>query len=351
MALDGPSLPTLDLFAHRCVWDTTRDTLLAQENKVGNGVVSKYECSVNALGQRLAVATSGSAFTGMPSWNWGDNGRGEVTKSDSNGNRFDRADEFDAMGNRKKSTDSLTLPASDNYTGNALNQYTVVGSLNLAFDDDGNMISGPLPVVPDVNSQLSWDAENRVSSTTVNGTGAQYLYDALSRRIAKISGTTIESTIYNGWNVIADYTNHNLSKIYMWGADLSGTAQGAGGVGGLLAVKSGTGSFYPTYDGNGNVSEYLGGTGSIAAHFEYDAFGRTVVNSDTSDSFAYWLSTKYQDKEIGLCYYGYRYYDLTTGRWLSRDPNEEKGGVNLYGFHKNDFVNRFDYLSLCRKAN
>jgi RHS repeat-associated protein len=32
------------------------------------------------------------------------------------------------------------------------------------------------------------------------------------------------------------------------------------------------------------------------------------------------FSTKYQDDETDLLYYGYRYYNAGTGRWLSRDP-------------------------------
>ena len=45
-----------------------------------------------------------------------------------------------------------------------------------------------------------------------------------------------------------------------------------------------------------------------------------------------------------VAYYGYRYYDPKNGRWPSRDPIEEEGGVNLYGFVGNDGVNRWDYL-------
>jgi RHS repeat-associated protein len=44
----------------------------------------------------------------------------------------------------------------------------------------------------------------------------------------------------------------------------------------------------------------------------------------------------------GLYFYGYRYYDPVTGRWPSRDPIAEEGGVNLYGFCKNDDINRLD---------
>ena len=45
-----------------------------------------------------------------------------------------------------------------------------------------------------------------------------------------------------------------------------------------------------------------------------------------------------------VAYYGYRYYDPQTGRWPSRDPIGEDGGVNLYGFVGNDGVNRWDIL-------
>jgi RHS repeat-associated protein len=47
-----------------------------------------------------------------------------------------------------------------------------------------------------------------------------------------------------------------------------------------------------------------------------------------------------------VAYYGYRYYDPTTGRWPSRDPIEEQGGLNLYGFIGNDGFNWVDFLGL-----
>ena len=49
-------------------------------------------------------------------------------------------------------------------------------------------------------------------------------------------------------------------------------------------------------------------------------------------------------KITDVTYYLYRYYDPMTGRWPSRDPIEERGGVNLYGFVENDGVNDIDYL-------
>ena len=54
------------------------------------------------------------------------------------------------------------------------------------------------------------------------------------------------------------------------------------------------------------------------------------------------FSTKYQDDETGLLYYGCRFYNPSTGRWLSRDPIEETGGLNVYGLVANTPVNDFD---------
>jgi RHS repeat-associated protein len=51
-------------------------------------------------------------------------------------------------------------------------------------------------------------------------------------------------------------------------------------------------------------------------------------------------------KTAGVTYYGYRYYNPATGRWPSRDPNEEKGGFNLYGFTNNFVTGAVDFLGL-----
>ena len=55
-------------------------------------------------------------------------------------------------------------------------------------------------------------------------------------------------------------------------------------------------------------------------------------------------STEIQGFRSGVTYYAYRFYDPLTGRWPSRDPIEEAGGVNLYGFVGNDGVGKWDLL-------
>lgn len=57
------------------------------------------------------------------------------------------------------------------------------------------------------------------------------------------------------------------------------------------------------------------------------------------------FSTKYQDDETDLVYYGLRYLKTSTGGWLNRDPIGENGGLNLYEFIDNDPSDAIDTLS------
>ena len=127
--------------------------------------------------------------------------------------------------------------------------------------------------------------------------------------------------------------------------DLSGMRQGAGEVGGLLATRIGGDWYFPLYDVNGNITDYLNTNGTVVAHREYGPYGNTVAASGPmADTFNFWFSTKYLDEETGLYYYGERFYSPELMRWLTRDPIEERGGLPLYGFCGNDPVNKVDYL-------
>ncbi len=70
--------------------------------------------------------------------------------------------------------------------------------------------------------------------------------------------------LYDGWNLIAELNDNfgnALVRSYTWGLDLSGTAQRAGGVGGLLMVNAGSGGVhFPAYDLNGNVMGLVNAT-------------------------------------------------------------------------------------------
>jgi RHS repeat-associated protein len=114
-------------------------------------------------------------------------------------------------------------------------------------------------------------------------------------------------------------------------------------------VNAGSGGVhFPAYDLNGNVMGLVNATnGNISAKYEYGPFGEVFCSvGDMAKVNPFQFSTQYTDTETDLLYYGYRYYSPVLGRWLSRDPIEEQGGLNLYAFVNNDPVNKWDKLGL-----
>jgi RHS repeat-associated protein len=131
--------------------------------------------------------------------------------------------------------------------------------------------------------------------------------------------------------------------------------QGAGGVGGLIEATyygTATTSCFAAFDGNGNVSALINAAdGTTAAQYEYGPFGEVIrATGPMAKLNPFRFSTKYCDDETDLVYYGYRYYNPSTGRWPSRDPMEERGGLNLYEFVLNSPVNYVDLLGLLTRS-
>jgi RHS repeat-associated protein len=216
-----------------------------------------------------------------------------------------------------------------------------------------------------------WDSENRLISMTMVAPGPdgfqrqlQFAYDDQGRRIQKTTGTwngyqlTPQSTnrfVYDGWNLIAILGPQNaVQQSFLWGTDLSGTMQGAGGVGGLLAISDQStinnqpSTHFVAYDGNGNVMALVNAAdGSVSAQYEYGPFGEVIrTTGPMAQANPFRFSTKYQDDETDLLYYGYRYYSASAGRWLNRDPIEERGGHNLNAFAGNDAISHYDPVGL-----
>ncbi len=241
---------------------------------------------------------------------------------------------------------------------------------NYVYDFDGNLTS-------DGRWTYVWDAENRLIQMTpmagipdADARRLNFGYDHQGRRIwkrvdYKVGGnwTTYyeRKFLYDGWNLIAElFTNDGVVKKFLWGLDLSGTEQGAGGVGGLLKEWDfyTWKDYFAGYDGNGNVALLTAGTdGTVAARYEYGPFGEPIRSSGSSTIAAstgagnpFRFSTKYTDAESDLLNYGHRYYNPSIGRWLSRDPIGERGGANLAGFVRNCPVSTIDSLGL-RVAN
>lgn len=252
----------------------------------------------------------------------------------------DRDYTYDAMGNR---TADIIAGMAGSYSPNGLNQYSSApGMASSSYDANGNLTS-------DGTRTYEYDGENRLIKITQGGSVWNYAYDYLGRRVRKWgSGIPEQRFIYDGWNLIGETdAAGNLTRRYAWGLDVSGTLQGAGGVGGLLLIQDGGSTYYPLYDASHNVIGLYNASGALDSAYEYDPFGRSVTATGTyAAANPFRFSTKYTDNETSLVYYGYRYYSPLLGRFINRDPIGEEGGINLYAFCGNDGVNGWDYLAV-----
>jgi len=340
--------------------DPHRPGLLTGITNLFNGV------SVSSLAYDYDIA---GRVTNRNDDAFGYNARSEVIGAAIGTNDYGYA--YDAIGNR---VFSAVNAVTNTYTANCLNQYTAAGSVSPVYDADGNMRW-------DGRMWHTWDAENRLVHSEPGWVGSTNgavrvvnSYDHRHRRIQKRvevltgrgagypfdpsqAGTwnTVKTHtfVYDGWNLVLETVAHadgSVDRIeYVWGLDLSGTLQGAGGVGGLLfEVRNGQ-IFIPCYDANGNVTEYVDAAGNIRAHYEYSPFGEIVVQSgDLADTFKFRFSTKYWDAETRSYYYGYRHYAPKLGCWLNRDPIGKRGGLNLYCFCGNSPVVFVDGLGMMK---
>ncbi|MBN2716967.1 MAG: RHS repeat protein [Deltaproteobacteria bacterium] len=354
-------------------YEPKRNVKTAVENRTGETVVSRYEYAYDSIGRRTSMKQSGSAFfvEGDAFNKYGYNPRNEVIGSNHYlGNDLANTSSevttqaqdynYDPIGNRQTANAAAT-GGEATYEANALNQYTTINDGALTYDLDGNLTSFENRAVAfgeGGQTTMTYNAENRLVAVTTGTTRLEFTYDYMGRRVLKkkLEDGTLQETrhfTYDGWNLIdeevQDETDNVVdTKQYVWGLDLSQSLQGAGGVGGLLAVVDGENVHQYMFDANGNVGQLVSGEdGTVAARYEYDAFGNAVVAvGDAALENAYRFSTKYLD-ETGMYYYGYRYYLGDLGRWNRRDPKEDDGN-NLIAFVGNNAITQIDYLGLSR---
>jgi len=249
---------------------------------------------------------------------------------------------YDQIGNF---TGTVCGGVTNVYFANELNQYESIDSVAVSFTSDGGIVADGL-------LQFAYDSAGRLSTISTGGVAiAAFQYDALGRRVRKTTQGATHTYLYDGWNLVLERIERDGGETdtveYFWGKDMSGSLGGAGGIGGLLYLKHNGAAFVPLYDANGNVMQYVDATGAVVASYVYDAFGRTLASAGThAELFRFRFSTKYYDPESGLVYYGYRFYSPNLARWLTRDPLEEQGGLNLYGFCSNDAIGQVDPYGL-----
>ena len=345
----------------------------------------QFEYTFDNIGNRLSIRAGGDENgANLRSANYGANSLNQYTNRDIPG-------AFDVIGlelatntvtvngqapyrkgeyfRKEISASNGSVPVWQSVTVSAPSETTVNGNVfvpktqeTFAYDFDGNLTS-------DGRWNYTWDAENRLIALAANtSVGPQislkFEYDPKSRRIRKQvwsnktwNGTSTNDLrfVYDGWNLIATL-NPQLSSLntFLCGLDISGSTQGASGVGGLLAIWDSTtintqpSTHFVAFDGNGNVGGLLkAGDGTASATYEYGPFAELIrASGPMAKANPFRFSTKFQDDQTDLLYYGYRYYNGSMGGWSSRDPVGERGGFNCYVYTANDPVRNTDPVGL-----
>jgi RHS repeat-associated protein len=182
---------------------------------------------------------------------------------------------------------------------------------------------------------------------TLPGTGGTlaFKYDGLGRRVQKVftqgSSTTTTNYLYDGHNAVADL-DQNGSVLARYAATRSIDEP-------LAELRSNTTSYY-SQDGVGSVTSLTTSAGALGNAYTYDSFGNQTHSSGSiANRFQY--TAREFDTEAGLYYYRARYYDPSTGRFLSEDPIRFKGGSNFYRYVDNRPVLYRDATGLLRDCD
>ena len=273
-----------------------------------------------------------------------------------------------------------TFASTNHLLANGLNTFTAIAQDTYGRSDT-NTVAVNLPTLfqfkYDLNGNLrtnalrtfDYDDENQlITVTESNSWKSEFVYDGkMRRRIQKDfawdtgTGSWVQTAeirfIYDGNVILQHRDGNNLPTLTLTrGRDLSGSLQGAGGIGGLLAMtenstlntqNSQLATSYYHADGNGNVTCLINTNQFVVARYLYDPFGNTLsMSGPKASANLYRFSSQIIHEQSGLYGYLYRWYDPNLQRWLNRDPIGEEGGLNQFTIIWNNIVNDYDVLGL-----
>jgi RHS repeat-associated protein len=232
-------------------------------------------------------------------------------------------------------SNSISIVATDvngNTTSNHI-QLTVSGdgSQTLTYDLNGNLVG-------DGTKTYEWDPLNRLTALTSGTHRSEFTYNGLSQRVTIVEkdNGSVTSTKQFVWvpgdmqpSEERDASNGVTKRYYPQG------------------VQVGSTNYYYTRDHLGSVRELTDSSGAVQTRYDYDLYGRRTKLSGSVDA-DFGFTGHYYHQPSGLNLALYRAYDADLGRWLSRDPIGEVGGINLYGYVGNDPLNETDPLGLWR---
>ena len=258
--------------------------------------------------------------------------------------------EYDPAGNREQMVRfDGTTTATTFYQHNDANQLTTetVGSnvLRSWYDDNGN-----LSALEDsrLNTDtFTHDQESRLArfQDGVSGQAVSYVYAPMGRRVLRTDPQgNKEMYFYDGLNILM--VREKPSGASAWrtkrvftlkqaqlGAPI---AQSEYAYAGGSSQGTATTTWYH-YDMLGNVVAQTGMNGEAVALFEQEAYGNVLSGNPAGLH----VTGKEFDPTASLYYFGARWYDPRTGRWIEKEPTGADG-PNLYWPFCQNPINAFD---------
>ncbi len=256
---------------------------------------------------------------------------------------------YDPIGNWKNylTKTSGTTTLNQPRTFNTANKIQTISSSSgqVGFDRTGNMTKAPKPTNWSSAYTLVYDAWDRLVQVKDGATVvAAYAYDGLTRRVTKTIASDVRHYYYSAdWQVLEERLNGATTsdKQWMWGIR---------GIDDLVLRDTTTERLYALRDAM-SITTLVNTSGAVVERYGYDAFGSSHV---MDASFAPRASSSYGwevrfacyslDLESNFYHVRFRYLHPMLGRWLSRDPIGESGGINLYAYVGNNPVQYLDPL-------
>lgn len=235
---------------------------------------------------------------------------------------------YDAANNRSSKTVSGGPQAgTTTYTHNSGNQVTgaTTGGVTAAFTYDANGARKDRKVGATTTDAYTYDYENRLLNVAKSGQNYRYGYDYRTRRTLREEGGVITSVAFSGGTSIVETKAGIIDAEFVRGRDLGG------GVGGMLySLRPSVGLRFTYSNSRGDVVAQTDGAGNLMYQATYEAFGKRPTETGTTADRQK-ANTKEEDP-TGLLNEGFRYRDLETGVFLTRDPAGFVDGPNLYTY-------------------
>jgi RHS repeat-associated protein len=221
---------------------------------------------------------------------------------------------------------SKTVSAAD-----AANRVGQFGAASFGFDAEGQTANR---TDASGTGTFQWDARGRLTQVTLpNGQLVNYGYDALGRRISRVTGGSATTFQYDALDVVIDRVSSGGAFDYLNGLGIDDKLRQAGGASGTL---------YFLQDHLGSTAALTSPGGGLVEQRQHEAFGASAGSVQTR----YGYTGREQDELTGLNYYRARWFDPSQGRFLREDPIGFQSGLNLYRYVSNNPVSRNDPLGL-----